>query len=317
METRHWLRNNWLELLLLGVLLLALAWLASIGRDVWQTVRPEPTPAPPPATAPAWSVTFDGQRAAGVVSFLAALGPRTAGSEALAVAAERIEQELRDSGWQVQTQTFDLEGVARRNIVASAGNGPGLLLATHYDTSPVADLDPNSANHGTPGPSANDGGSGAAVLLELARVLDRSRLAGQVWLVFLDGQYSNAGDPAATGAQALADAAPWSDPPQAAILLDLLGAADQRFAVDPASDAQLSQQLWNAANQVGLAQFFVEEPGAAIELGQTALAQQGIPAAVIAGSDYPHWRTMLDTPEQIDPASLARVGRLLQAIVTQ
>lgn len=310
-DAGRWLRNNWLELLLLAVLLIAAGWLATTGREIWQTVRPAPTPAPGSAQ------NFDAQRAAGVASFLAALGPRTAGSEALAVAAERIEQELRESGWQVEAQPFELDGVARRNIVAVAGTGPAVLLATHYDSSPLADRDPDPANHNTPAPGANDGGSGAAVLLELARTLDTERLAGEVWLVFLDGQYSARGEPLAAGLQALVDAPPWTQPPQAALLLDLLGASDQQFAVDPASDALLAQQVWQIAAQQGYGAWFSPEPRAAVDLGQAVLSGAGIPVAVIAGSDYPYWRTLLDTAEQIDAGSLARVGRVLLAFLEQ
>lgn len=310
-DAGRWLRTNWVELLLLAVTLIAIGWLATMTREIWQTVSPAPVL--PPANA----LSFDGQRAAGVASFLAALGPRTAGSEALAVTAERIEQELRDSGWQVQVQPFERDGVARRNIVATAGAGPTVLLATHYDSSPLADRDPDPANHSTPAPGANDGATSAAVLLELARTLDRDRLAGQVWLAFLDGQYEASGASVAAGMQALVDAPPWTQPPQAALLLDLLGAADQQIAIDPASDTLLAQQVWQIAAQQGYGAWFSTEPRAAVDLGQAVLSGSGVPVAVIAGSDYPYWRTLLDTAEQIDPDSLARAGRVLLAFLEQ
>lgn len=313
-DAGRWLRDNWLELLLLAVLLIAIVWLATVGREIWQTVRPAPAP---PVTVPVSAVDFEGQRAAGVARFLAALGPRTAGSEALAVAAERIEQDLRESGWQVQSQPFQLDGLARRNIVAAAGSGPAVLLVTHYDSSPLADRDPDLANHGAPAPGANDGGSGSAVLLELARALDRDRLVGQVWLVFLDGQYGADGAPVAAGMQALLDASPWPQPPQAALLVDLLGAVNQQFAVDPASDALLAQQVWQIAAEQGYNTWFIAETRPAVDLGQTALSGAGVPVAVITGSDYPFWRTVQDTTEQIDADSLARAGRVLEAFLEQ
>ena len=40
----------------------------------------------------------------------------------------------------------------------------------HWDTRPVADRDPDPANHGRPIPGANDGASGVATLMELARL---------------------------------------------------------------------------------------------------------------------------------------------------
>ena len=78
-------------LALLLLLAAASVWLLTAGREIWQVFRPAPEAIPTPAPVPAGSAAeFDGQRAAGIVSFLAALGPRTPGSEALLVTAERI-----------------------------------------------------------------------------------------------------------------------------------------------------------------------------------------------------------------------------------
>ncbi len=307
-DARRWLRDNWLELLLLAVLLIALGWLVSLGREIWPKVRPEPTPTPGPAV-------FDDQRALGIVNFLTALGPRTPGGDALTTTAERIEEVLRDNGWQVEVQDFALDGVGRRNIVATAGEGEAILLGTHYDSSPRADLDSNEANRSTPPPGANDGGSGTAVLLELARALDKERLAGQVSLVFFDGQYDSDGQPVAAGVQAWAEQTPAIDPPQAAVLVALLGGARQQFSIDAMSDPLLSQQLWDSAEQLGYAGWFIPEPQPAINLGQQTLSSLGGPVAVIAGSDATTWRTLQDTPEQIDAQGLGRVGRLLQVFL--
>jgi hypothetical protein len=313
--TRRWLRDNWLELALLLALAVAGVWLLAAGREIWQTFNPEPMPtaAPVPQGSPA---VFDGERAAGIVSFLAALGPRTPGSEALAVTAERIEQELAASGWQVQTQPFELDGVQRRNIVARAGDGqPALLLGAHYDGSPLADRDPTEANRASPAPGANDGASGVAVLLELARTLDQDRLPGQVTLAFFDAQYGGDGAATAAGVQEFirANEAAAGALPQSALLVDLLGGVAQQFTIDAASDPALSQQVWRLAEEMAFSGWFVPETQAGLELGQTALAGAGVPAAVIAGSAYPAYRTLQDTPDRIDPQGLARVGQVLQA----
>lgn len=307
-QAGRWLRANWLELLLLTVLLIALGWLVSLGREIWPKVRPEPVPTPGPRA-------FDSQRALGIVNFMTALGPRVAGSDALTATAERIEEELQDRGWQVEIQEFELDGVIRRNIVAKAGEGEAILLGTHYDSSPLADLDPDEAAHTTPPPGANDGASGAAVLLELASALDKEQLAGQVWLVFFDGQYGSDGQPVAAGVRAWVEQTPPREAPQAAVLTALLGSVRQQFGFDSASDPMLSQQLWDVAEQLGYEAWFIPEPQAGLNLGQSALASLGGPVAVIAGSDAPTWRTLQDTPEQIDPQSLERVGRVLQTLL--
>jgi hypothetical protein len=304
-DTGRWLRNNWLELLLLAVLLVAIVWLVALGREIWPKIRPEPVPTPGPGV-------FDSQRALGIVTFLTALGPRVAGSDALTATAERIEEDLQDRGWQVEVQEFEMDGAIRRNIVAKAGEGEAILLGTHYDSSPRADLDPDEAVHLTPPAGANDGASGTAVLLELASALDKEQLVGQVWLVFFDGQYGSDGQPMAAGVDAWIEQTPPVEAPQAVVLTALVGGARQQFHIDSASDPALGQQLWDVAEQLGYAAWFIPEPQAGLDLGQAALAGLGGPVAVIAGSDSPVWRTSLDTPEQIDPESLGRVGRTLQ-----
>jgi glutaminyl-peptide cyclotransferase len=314
-EPRRWLRTNWLELLILLALVVACTWLLTAGQAIWQVVRPQPTPTPAAAGALA---DFDAQRAAGVLSFLAALGPRTAGSDALSVTAERIEQELVGSGWQVETQLFELDGVARRNIIARTGpDAPLALLGAHYDASPLADRDPNEANRALPAPGANDGASGVAVLLELARTLEPESLPGSVWLVFFDGQYDGQGEAVAAGVQAFIDQSDPAERPPAAVLLDLLGGVAQQFTIDPAADQALSQHIWALAEQRGYAGWFAPEIQPGLDLGQARLAAAGIPTAVIAGSDNPDYRTLQDTPERIDPQGLARVGQLLRAFLEE
>jgi glutaminyl-peptide cyclotransferase len=312
-DPRGWLRTNWLELLILLALVVACSWLLTAGQAIWQVVRPQPSPTPPAASA---LTDFDARRAAGVLSFLAALGPRTPGSDALSVTAERIEQDLADSGWQVETQLFELEGVARRNIIARAGAGaPLALLGAHYDASPLADRDPNETNRTLPAPGANDGASGVAVLLELARTLEPEDLPGPVWLVFFDGQYDSQGEAVAAGVQAFIDQSDPAEWPRAAVMLDLLGGVAQQFTIDPAADQALSQQIWALAEQRGYGGWFAPELQSGLNLGQARLAAAGIPTAVIAGSDNPDYRTLQDTPDRIDPQGLARVGQLLQAFL--
>lgn len=312
-----WLKDNWLEIALVAVFQFALIWLTAVGSDLWQRVRPEPSPTPIPTTSAgdASPAVFDGQDALGVAAFFTALGPRVAGSEAHQVAAERIEQALADSGWQVAVHDFQQDGQARRNIMAMAGEGAAILLAAHYDTSPAADRDPVEANRLAPPPGANDGASGPAVLLELARTLDREQLNGQVWLAFVDGHYSAQGAPDARGMQELATRFSSETAVNAAVVLDLVGGDEARFALDPATDPALSGQLWDIADDLGYDAWFLSQPGSSVDLGQESLADLGIPTAVIADPGYTSWRTLQDTTDKLSPQSLERVGRVLQAFV--
>jgi hypothetical protein len=323
------IRNNWLELLLIAIFLGALVWIAQVGRGIWRVatavptatptalplIEGRPTPTPAPTLAPAAIAQgFDSDRSLDLVSTLTGLGPRPLGTAAHNAAADSILAELERAGWQVEELTIEIGGVSLRTIVGKAGSGPIVLVGTHYDTAPLADLDPEASNRDQPVLGANDGASGAAVLLELARVLDKEKLANAVWLAFVDGHYPPAGgDPVSAGAKSLVEALPSEALPVAAILLDTIGGKDQRFAIDENSDLALSQALWSTARELGLDPWFLSETSGAADNGVLALRQRGIPAANIVGQGYPFRRTLADTVDKIDPASLGRVGRLLQA----
>lgn len=96
------------------------------------------------------------------VEELAGLGPRsTRRPEALARAADYIEQQLRGFGYTTRDLSFRSDGLDVRNIDAErrggARAGDIVVLGGHYDT-----VDSS--------PGANDNGSGIAALLELARL---------------------------------------------------------------------------------------------------------------------------------------------------
>lgn len=324
------MRDNWLELLLVLLFVAALAWIFQVSRDIWVTANAEPTatptarpliegkptstPTPLPPTAVVRS--FDGQRAQVAVATAVALGPRAMGAAAHDAAATAITDELERAGWQVEEQTVDTGGVTLRTVIGKAGSGPLVVLGTHYDTPPLADLDPNAANRSLPAPGANDGTSSAAVLLELAAIVDTSQLTNTVWLAFFDGHYPpGGGDPVSAGAKTLAESLPSEPLPQAVILLDFVAAAGQQFFVDGNSDPALSQALWSLAQELGYGQWFVPETRGETDNGALAFRQRGIPVATIAGLDYPFRRTVADTADKVDAPSLERIGRLLAAFI--
>jgi Zn-dependent M28 family amino/carboxypeptidase len=63
---------------------------------------------------------------------------------------------------------------------------PQIIFGAHYDSRMFADNDADAANHSLPVPGANDGASGVAVLLELARSLPKD--SAPIWLVFFDAE---------------------------------------------------------------------------------------------------------------------------------
>ncbi|MRR30963.1 M28 family peptidase, partial [bacterium] len=116
------------------------------------------------------------------------MGPRTPGSEAHKQVVEYIQTELEEAGWKVEIQQTERMGHPIQNIIARRGSGsPWVIFGAHYDSRLVADKDPVVANQTQPVPGANDGASGVAVLLEMARVLPKNS-DKQIWLVFIDAE---------------------------------------------------------------------------------------------------------------------------------
>ena len=107
-----------------------------------------------------------------------AFGPRVMNSSAHDQCEQWIVSKFQSYGLSVTTQKTTLKGydgtpLHATNIVASYRPEltERILLCAHWDSRPWADNDPDPANHRTPVLAANDGASGVAVMLEIARLL--------------------------------------------------------------------------------------------------------------------------------------------------
>ena len=108
-------------------------------------------------------------------------GPRTMNSEAHEKCGEWIVEKFKQYGCDVELQKADLKGydgtiLKSTNIIAKSkpSDKPRILICAHWDSRPWADNDPDSANWHKPVMAANDGASGIAVMLEIARLLQQN-----------------------------------------------------------------------------------------------------------------------------------------------
>lgn len=259
-------------------------------------------------------VSFSGRRAMGHARQLMRLGPRTPGSEASIRAREYIANQLRREGWEVEIQPFAYGGVALANVVAKRGDGPIVIVGTHYDTRPIADRDPTDRS--APVPGANDGASGVAVLLELARVLDPAATEDmQVWLAFFDAEDSGgiAYWEWAVGSRTLAQrlVREPGNRPEYVIIIDMVGDADQTIYYEWSSSLWLQERLWALAAELGYEDVFVPVHRHHVVSDHTPFLQTGTEAALLIDLDYPYHHTQSDTLDKLSAQSLERVGRLL------
>ena len=253
---------------------------------------------------------FDGKRAYRHVLEQCAFGPRPVGSEEGSQTAGYIQAELEKLGWATETQEFAYSGVVGRNVIAARGRGPVIILGAHYDTRSTANRDPVHPAKAVPG--ANDGASGVAVLLELARTLDVDRAGVTVWLAFFDAEDQGGinGWPFSVGASHMAERL--SVRPEAVVVVDMVGDAEQEIFWEQNSDEQLMRKLWAVAADLGYEAYFVPEYRHAIMDDHVPFRERGLVAVDIVDFDYPYWHTTEDTPDKVSPESLQRVGRVLE-----
>ncbi len=266
--------------------------------------------------APRPPAVFDGERAYAHVVTQCDLGPRPTGSPAWQATGDYIIAELEKHGWMVEMQEFTYRDTPMRNIIGKSGSSDGqpvIILGAHYDTRRSADQE----NPAEPVLGANDGASGVAVLLELARVLDRDKLQNEVWLAFFDAEDNGGLDGWEWCVGSSYMAANLAVTPQAVVVVDMVGDADQQLYFEHNSDPALQAQLWGIAATLGYTSTFVAEYRWAILDDHVPFAQRGIPAVDIIDFDYPYWHTTQDTPDKVSAESLERVGRVLEVWLEQ
>lgn len=291
---------------------------------------PASAPAQTPSSVRATATTvvprsFDGTEAMQYLVAQMNIGPRPAGSSGDRATGDYILQQLNAAGWKAVTQEFTYRGVAVRNVIgmAAEGRGPAIILGAHYDTRKRADQD--KLHPDQPVPGANDGASGVAVLLELARTVDVARLKNEVWLAFFDAE--DDGDlSGCIVAPAPCDSAPWpwsvgasyvadhlDQPIQAVIVLDMICDKDQNIYYEQNSDADLMRQIWGIAGRLGYAQQFIPQYKWSMEDDHTPFLQKKVQAVDVIDFDYPYWHTTEDTTDKCSTDSLGRVGSVMQA----
>jgi len=254
---------------------------------------------------------FDGQRALMDVETQVAFGPRTPGSSGHAQVQEWMRAELTNAGWNSRIQSTERLGHPIQNIIAYRGEEtPRIILGAHYDTRLFADEDPVPAKHLDPVPGANDGASGVAVLLELARVLPEDSLP--IWLVFFDAEDNGRieGWDWVLGSQAFVEELDFR--PEAVVIVDMIGDADQNIYIERNSNPALVDEIWGIAADLDYQDSFIPTPKHSILDDHTPFLQAGIPAIDIIDFDYSYWHTTADTVDKVSADSLEVVGRTLQ-----
>lgn len=266
-------------------------------------------------TAVGYGDIFLGERALADAAYQMQLGPRTPGSQAHEALRVYIAGLLHETGWQVETPVAELLGHPIHNIIAKrdgAAGGPWIIIGAHYDSRFFADQDADEASRQLPVPGANDGASGVAVLLELARVLPAEPNA-TIWLAFFDAEDNGgiAGWDWILGSRVLADSL--TAHPDAVVIVDMIGDADLQIYVERNSDQALAAEIWAQAAALGHNDVFINEPKYSMLDDHTPFLALGIPAVDLIDFDYAYWHTRQDTLDKLSIESLQAVGETVMA----
>ena len=271
---------------------------------------------------------FDKQNAFTHLTNQVDFGARVPGSEAHAACLAYLDSSLAQYAQSVVQQSFEHtiektgEKVKLTNLIASFGTDKGqrVLLAAHWDCRPWADSDPDTANQRKPVPGANDGASGVAVLLEIARILKNEPPPVGVDIVLFDGEdfgIHGRDETWAVGAQYFANKKDPRYTPQIGLLLDMIGDKDLKLMKEGYSmhyAPGVVDFVWGYASRLGISEFVGEQMGPITD-DHLPLLKVGIPCINLIDLDYDFHHTIEDTPDKCSPESLEKVGKVALAVV--
>lgn len=313
-----------------------LFYLFIIGVVCFTSCKSDPKPAP---TTPRKKVTvpaFDGQGAYTYIQKQVEIGTRVPGTETHKQCKDYLVGELKNLGAEVKVQKFkasffDVKDAESYNIIAAINpeRKNRVLLAAHWDTRLVADKDDEDKDKPIDG--ADDGASGVAVLLQIARTIQQNPIDLGVDIIFFDAEDN--GVDAATPAES--DPESWclgsqywynnKDKDYTAkfgILLDMVGAKDAMFPLEGYSTREAGpyqDKIWTLAGRMGYGDLFQKKRIGGITDDHFYMNAAGIPSVDII--NYPsetfgaYHHTHDDNIDNIDQNTLRIVGQVVTAVL--
>ncbi len=264
---------------------------------------------------------FDGTRGYEDIRKLVAIGPRVAGTPGAQAARDYISKELQAAGVKVEEQPFEattplgrVKMVNLRATLPAAGAGASagrLVIGGHYDTKLFKDFT---------FVGANDGGSSAAFLIELARALKTRANRVPIELLFLDGEEAVGewqGTDHTYGSRYYVEAARKDGTLKnirAFILVDMIGDRNLVIKRESNSTPALVDAIWGAAKRLNRREFVAE--ATPVEDDHLEFLAAGVPSVDLIDLEYPDatsrfWHTQYDTLDNVSAASLQAVGDVL------
>jgi len=293
-----------------------------------------PTPGVAPAAA---DLKFDGERSIKYLKQVCDIGPRISGSDGMKKQIELLTKHFEDLGGKVEKQEFQGRQKSKRDPVAMTNlivswfpeRKTRILLSCHYDTRPFADQEGDRMKWGKPFVSANDGGSGIALLMELAHHMKELPGTVGVDFVFFDGEEyvftgPDGNDDYFLGSKHFAALFAKNSKQSgikysAAVNYDMVGHDGASLRVEGHSWESASHivlEIWKLAEAMQAKSFkFTRgfQRSLFVSDDHVSLQNVGIPAIDIIDFDYEHWHKLTDTPDRCTAKQMAEVGNVTLA----
>jgi len=246
---------------------------------------------------------FDGHAAYELVRRQVRMGPRPAGSRASRRLAAFLRGHVRGGRFQ------PVPGGLRNVIGVVPGRDPKrvVVVGAHYDTLEQPRF-----------VGANDGASGVAVALQLARTIPPRTLRSTIVFAFFDGEEAPPGSSGPfeeNGLRGSRVAAAALGNARAMVLLDMVGERRASVPREEGSNRKLWVRLRRAAQHVGARSTFPPRSRGRIIDDHTPFARRGIPAIDVIDLEYPCWHKPCDRLARISPQSLDRVGETVYELL--
>jgi hypothetical protein len=238
-----------------------------------------------------------------------------------------VEKHFKKLGAKVSYQRFTAKQKSRKSPVEMANmvisyhpeRARRVILCSHYDTRPIADQEPNPRRWEEPFVSANDGGSGVALLMELGHHMDTLDTALGVDFVLFDGEeyiFDPKADEYFFGSKHFGKEYAKVRKKveyKGAILLDMVAGKGATFPIEQNSwmkASRLCKEVWEIARELKCSAFEENLSAVPVEDDHIALNKAGIPAIDIIDFDYPHWHKLTDLPKNCSDKPMEQVARV-------
>jgi len=259
-------------------------------------------------------------------------GPRIPGTVAHQKCADYLVAKLKSFGAEVKVQggkttTYDGKSFQLKNIVAvfNPAQKKRVLITAHWDARPFSDQDTDPANHTKAFDAANDGASGVAVILEMARQIQQKQPNVGVDFVLWDLEdYGKANDETPDETTWCLGSQYWAKQAVASgykalygINLDMVGGGNAQFTQDEISRQaapDVANKVWDIGSEIGYASYFTKIPSGRLVDDHFWMNKAGVPSIdIIHYNDnsgfYINWHTQLDNLANIDKNTLKATGQ--------